>query len=275
MRIWTDWRRINVTCAMCIETGKLACRKSRLKWLVLLQLALGLPAQADDIRVAVAANFARPMQKIAALYASHTGDRVLLSVGGTGKFYAQIRAGAPYDILLAADTSTPAKLAAQGMVWPGSRFTYAVGKLVLWSADPGRVDANGSVLWRSDWHHLAIANRQLAPYGQAAWQVLGHLGLLTATAARLVSGEDIGQTWQFVASGNAEIGFVALSQVVGDDGRIRGSCWRVPQSLYIPVRQDAVALMHSRGRPAVMTMLAFLHYDPQVLAIMSAYGYDH
>ena len=245
------------------------------KWCsMLLFVIMTGQSAADEIRVAVAANFARPMQKIATMYEIRSGDHVVLIVGGTGKFYTQIEAGAPYDVLLAADSATPARLVAQGLASAESRFTYAKGKLVLWSADPKRVDAQGAVLRQSSWKHLALADPQLAPYGLAARQTLDHMGIHLA-ASRLVMGEDIGQTWQFVASGNAELGFVAYSQILDKSGQVTGSYWRIPQRFYSPVRQDAVVLVASRGRPSVNRLMAFLRSNPQALQVISSYGYEH
>ncbi len=243
--------------------------------LLVLCMAVGpaAAAVAADIRVAVAANFAAPMQKIATLYSRRTGNPVLLSLGGTGKFYAQIHNGAPFDILLAADSATPRKLEQEGLAVPGSRFTYAVGKLVLWSARPGLVDDQGRVLRDTGWQHLAIADPKLAPYGAAAMQALDRLGLTARVLPRLVTGEDIGQTWQFVASGNADLGFVAMSQVLAHGRPASGSMWVVPDSLYAPIRQDAVLLNPGRDRPEVAGLLKFLHDDASVRALVRSYGY--
>ena len=239
--------------------------------LIGLFLAAGL-AQAAQVQVAVAANFAAPMQAIAAEFERATGDKVEMSQGSTGKFYAQIRNGAPYDILLSADAETPAKLAREGYAVPGSRFTYAIGKLVLWSPKPGFVDARGAVLKRSDFRHLAVANPKLAPYGAAAMETLAKLGVLNQVEPKLVQGENIAQTYQFVASGNAELGFVALSQVY-ESGKIKsGSAWIVPAALYSPIRQDAVLLDKGRGNPAAAALLDFLK-GPQARAVIRAYGY--
>ncbi len=231
-------------------------------------------ASAEDVRVAVAANFTAPMQKIAAVFTQQTGNKVQLTFGGTGKFYAQIKNGAPFDILLAADDTTPVKLEGEGLAVPGSHFTYAIGKLVLWSANAGLVDDQGKVLGAGSWQHIAIANPKLAPYGAAAMQALDKLGLMAVVSPKVVTGEDIGQTYQFAASGNAQLGFVAYSQVL-KDGRLNGgSMWLVPADLYAPIRQDAALLTAGKGNPAAAALLKFLHDNAQVRAIIKSYGYD-
>jgi molybdate transport system substrate-binding protein len=230
-------------------------------------------AMADEVQVAVAANFTAPMQKIAAEFEKDTGHKAQLSFGATGKFYAQIRNGAPFQVLLAADDETPAKLEMEAMTQPGSRFTYAIGKLVLWSAKPGYVDEKGEVLKKGEFNKLALANPKLAPYGSAAMEVLGKLGLLGAVQPKFVLGENIAQTWQFVGTGNAELGFVALSQILKDGRLASGSAWIVPASLHTPIRQDAVILANGRGNAAAEALLKYLKGD-KAKALIKAYGYD-
>ncbi|MCC8986143.1 MAG: molybdate ABC transporter substrate-binding protein, partial [Candidatus Contendobacter sp.] len=193
--------------------------------------ASGLATQAAEVQVAVAANFTAPMQKIAAEFAKDTGHKALLAFGATGKFYAQIKNGAPFQVFLAADDQTPAKLEAEGDAVPGSRFTYAIGTLVLWSAKPDVVDDQGAVLKKGEFKHLAIANPKTATYGAAAVNVLTKLGLLESIQSRLVTGENITQAYQFIETENAELGFVALSQVMTDGKLTRGSAWIVPANL--------------------------------------------
>lgn len=236
--------------------------------------ALAIPAAATPrpIQVAVAANFIGPMQQIAQAFEARTGHEVRLSSGATGRFYAQIRNGAPFDVFLAADQTTPARLVADGLAQADSVQTYAIGRLVLWSAQPGLVDDQGEVLRRGDLRHLAIANPRTAPYGAAAIEVLQRLDLLAAWQPRFVQGENIAQTHQFVSSGNAPLGFVAYSQVV-QDGRIAtGSGWLVPEALHTPIRQDAVLLTRAAGHEAARALLAFLQSDA-ARAIARAYGY--
>ena len=229
-------------------------------------------AHADTIAVAVASNFTAPMQKIAAQFEKDTGHKVQLSFGATGKFYAQINNGAPFGVLLAADDSTPEKIAKEGKGDAASRFTYAIGQLVLWSPQAGYVDAQGEVLKKSDWRHIAIANPKLAPYGVAAMQTVDKLGLTTAVAPKTVRGENIGQTYQFAASGNAELGFVALSQVM-EDGKIKsGSVWIVPAAMHTPIRQDAIVLNHAKDNVAAQALMDYLKGDT-ARAIISSYGY--
>lgn len=242
----------------------------------LLSLLAGLAAgsaNADEIQVAVAANFIAPMKLIAADFEKASGHRAALSFGATGKFYAQIRNGAPFDVLLAADDETPAKLEKEGFGVSGSRFTYAIGKLVLWSARPGYVDARGDVLKTGGFTHIALANPKLAPYGAAAIEVMTKLGLLSALEPRFVQGENIAQTYQFVSTGNAELGFVALSQVY-EDGKLKsGSGWIVPASMHSPIRQDAVLLSRGKDNPAAAALLQYLKTD-KAKAVIRAYGYD-
>ena len=238
-----------------------------------LSLLFSVSAHAAEVSVAVAANFTAPMNAIAAEFAKDTGHQAKPSYGSTGKFYAQIRNGAPFEILLSADDETPAKLAQEGLADPASRFTYAIGTLVLWSAKPGVVDAKAEVLKRGQFNKLALANPKLAPYGKAAIEVLTGIGLLDTLAPKFVQGENIAQTWQFASTGNAELGFVALSQVM-KDGRIgSGSGWIVPAKLHTPIRQDAVILAAGKGNPAAEALMKYLKSD-KAKTIIKAYGYD-
>ncbi|MBU1352298.1 MAG: molybdate ABC transporter substrate-binding protein [Gammaproteobacteria bacterium] len=229
-------------------------------------------AHADTVSVAVAANFTAPMQKIAAAFEADTGHKAELSFGATGKFYAQITHGAPFQILLSADDTTPARLEREGKAVAHSRLTYAIGTLVLWSAQPGYVDAQGDVLKTGSFKHLAIANPKLAPYGAAAVQVMDKLGTTAALQPRLVQGENIAQTFQFVATGNAQLGFVALSQVMADGKILSGSAWQVPASLHDPIRQDAVLLQSGKDSAAAAALLTYLR-GAKARAIIQSYGY--
>ena len=229
-------------------------------------------AHADEVQVAVAANFAAPMKAIAARFEQETGHKVLSTVGATGKFYAQIKNGAPFEILLAADDDTPARLEKEGVGVAGSRFTYAIGKLVLWSAQPGLVDDKGDILKKPSYDHLAIANPKLAPYGAAAVEAMKKLNVYGAIEPKLVVGESIAQAQQFVASGAAPLGFVAMSQVFEGGTLKSGSAWVVPAGLYSPIRQDAIALDKGRNKPAVAAFLAWLKSDAAKVIIRS-YGY--
>ncbi|WP_332744277.1 molybdate ABC transporter substrate-binding protein [Hydrogenophaga sp.] len=228
---------------------------------------------AAETQVAVAANFAEPIKAIAAVLEKTTGHKLRITVGATGRLYAQIRNGAPFDVLLAADTKTPAQLEADGLAQPGSRFTYASGKLVLWSADAAKVDAQGAVLKTGGFRKLAIANPRTAPYGAAAVEVIDKLGLAATLSPKLVQGESIGQAYNFAHTGNAEVAFVAMSQVLGA-GRLKsGSMWVVPQSLYAPIRQDAVLLKtgaHNEAALALMKLLQSAH----IKDLVRSHGYD-
>ena len=230
-------------------------------------------AQGAEVSVAVASNFSAPMQKIAAAFAQDTGHQAQLSFGATGKFYAQIANGAPFAVLLAADAATPEKIARAGLGDGATRFTYAIGQLALWSRQPGYVDAGGKVLASTDWRHIAIANPRLAPYGAAALQTLDKLGLTAQVQPRIVQGENIGQTYQFAASGNAELAFVALSQV-SENGQLRaGSAWVVPAHMHEAIRQDAIVLQPGAGQAAASALMDYLKGD-KARAIMRAYGYS-
>ena len=229
--------------------------------------------QAAEVNVAVAANFTAPMQKIAEAFTQDTGHRTVLAFGSTGKFYAQIKNGAPFEILLAADATTPASLEQEGLGVSGSRFTYAVGKLVLWSKQPGLVDDQGAVLRTGKFDHIALANPKLAPYGAAAWAVLTKLGLLGAVQPKFVQGDSIAQAYQFVATGNAALGFVALSQVYSDGHITEGTAWIVPTEWYEPLQQEALLLNNGKGNLAAASLLHYLRSDA-ARRIISAYGYS-
>jgi len=229
---------------------------------------------AGGVSVAVASNFTAPMQKLAPLFEQDTGHRLSLAFGSTGRFYTQIRHGAPFEVLLAADDETPARLEREGLAVPGSRFTYAIGKLVVWSSQPGLVDAQGEVLKSGKFDKLAVADPKLAPYGAAAIETLRALGLLETLRPRLVQGESIAQTYQFVATENAQVGFIALSQVFADGRLSAGSVWAVPAGMYTPIRQDAQLLVKGSDNPAAVALLQYLRSD-KARAVLRAYGYAH
>lgn len=229
-------------------------------------------ARAGEVQVAVAANFAGPLARIQEGFAAATGHTLKVSAGATGKFYAQIVSGAPFEVLFAADDETPKRLAAEGHAVAGSLFTYAIGKLVLWSAQPGFVDDQGAVLASARFAHLAMANPKIAPYGAAGLQVLKARGLTEALTPKLVTAESIAQAYQFVSTGNAELGFVALSQVAVPGKAAEGSYWLVPPSLYGEIRQDAVLLKAGEKNPAAIALLAYLKTAP-AQDVIKAYGY--
>jgi molybdate transport system substrate-binding protein len=236
-------------------------------------LAFSASALADQSQIAVAANFAEPIKAIAAVLEKTTGHSLKVTLGATGKLYAQIKNGAPFDVLLAANTATPAALEKDGLAKPGSQFTYATGKLVLWSADATKVDAKGEVLTSGNFRKLAYAAPKVAPYGEAAVQVMDKLGLTPILTPKLVQGESIGQTYGFVHTGNAELGFVAMSQVL-EGGKLKGgSMWVVPQSLYSPIRQDAVLLHRGANNPAAVALIKLLQ-SPNIKDLIRSYGYD-
>lgn len=231
------------------------------------------PARAAEVQVAVAANFTEPMKAIAAVFEKTTGHTALLTFGSTGKLHAQILNGAPFEVFLAANQASPQALEATDRVVPGSRFTYAQGKLALWSADPKLVDPQGQVLAQGGFRKLAIASPKTAPYGAAAVETLNALGLWRRVEPRLVLGESVGQTYAFIATGNADLGFVALSQVL-EGGRLKsGSLWPVPPTLYRPIRQDAVLLRKGADNPAAQALLTLLK-SPRIHALVRSYGYE-
>jgi len=234
---------------------------------------LACAAQAAEVQIAVAANFSAPIKEIAAEFEKDTGHKLIASLGPTGGFYTQIHNGAPFEVFLSADDATPERLEKEGAIVPGSRFTYAIGKLVLWSAKPGYVDGKGEVLKKNAFKHLAIANPKTAPYGAAAIQVLAKLGLGEAVKPKLVEGANIAQAHQFVSTGNAELGFVALSQVSKDGKLTEGSGWTVPADLHDPIRQDAVILAKGKDNPAAQALVDYLK-GPKAAQVIKAYGYD-
>lgn len=238
---------------------------------VLATLAAGW-AQADTIQVAVAANFTAPMKEIITAFEQQTGHVVKAAYGSTGKFYAQISNGAPFEALLAADETTPMKLVEDGLAIDDSRFTYAVGGLVLWSSREGFVDPEGKVLATGDFKKLAIANPKVAPYGATAIEVLNELGLLAQIEPKFVTGENIAQTYQFVGTGNAQLGFVALSQVMQDSEITAGSAWIIPGERHTPIRQDAVILNAGKDKAAVAELFDFLEGEP-AKSIIRSFGY--
>jgi len=244
----------------------------RLATLILSLLAIAT-AHADEVQVAVAANFTGPMQVIAVLFERDTGHKAKLVFGATGKFYAQITNGAPFEVLLAADDETPAKLVKEGHAVTGTPFTYAIGKLVLWSADPKLIDAKGDVLKKGGFKHLALANPKTAPYGAAGMQVMTRLGVADTIKPLIVQGENISQTHQFIATGAAELGFVAYSQVIKNGAIGSGSGWIVPGSLYDTIRQDAVILAKGKDKPAALALMKYLKGE-KALAVIKSFGYE-
>ena len=228
---------------------------------------------ADDAHLAVAANFAEPARRLAERFSLDSGHKIVISVGSTGKFYAQIKSGAPFDLFLSADVETPRRMEEERLAVAGTRFMYAVGKIVLWSPRAGVVDDKGEVLRKGAFARLAVPNPKLAPYGAAAREAMEKLGVWHSVEGKLVQGENIAQTFQFISSGNADLGFVALSQVRQDGRQITGSYWIVPSSLYSPIQQDAALLARGETNPAARRFLDYLR-SPPARAIIRAYGYD-
>ncbi len=238
-------------------------------------LVAGAPAGAAELHVAVAANFLGTLQKLAIPYQATSGNTLIASGGSSGQLYTQIHQGAPYDLFFSADADRPQKLSDEGLIVPGSRFTYVVGTVVLWSPKAGVVDRAGRVLTRDAFQHLAIADPKAAPYGTAAQQVMTALGVWDRLnqQRKLVVGENITNTFQFIASGNANLGFVALSQVIGPQQRISGSYWLPPQKLYTPITQDAVILKRTTEPRAAQNFVQWLRSAPPAREILRAAGY--
>jgi len=241
-------------------------------YLVLLSVLQTAPVLAGQAHIAVASNFAVPMKTLAAQFEQATGHTLTLSTGATGKFYAQIKHGAPFDVLLAADAETPARLMRESDAVQSQ--TYAIGRLVLWSDRPDYIVGNDAVLRQNRFKRLAIANPKLAPYGAAAIEVLTQLKLIDAVQRKFVIGENIAQTYQFVASGNAELGLVSLSQVMQDGKLTRGSAWVIPASLHSPIRQDAVLLKRGENNEAARALFDYLKTPGAALTLIRSFGYE-
>ena len=241
--------------------------------LIGLGLAISINAvYADDAQVAVASNFSKPLAEIATKFKAASGHDLKISAGATGKLYAQVANGAPFEVFISADSKTPKKLIEANLAQADSQFTYAFGNLVLWSKQANFVDDKGEVLKSDKFNHIAIANPKTAPYGTAAMEALSHLKLQDTLAPKMVQGENIAQTYDFVSTGNAELGFVALSQVQKDDKLKEGSAWIVPQDLYQPLAQDAVLLSKGKDSDAAKALLDYLK-QADAQAIMQTYGY--
>jgi molybdate transport system substrate-binding protein len=237
---------------------------------MLIPLAVGASAMAAEVPVAVAANFTEPAKEIAAAFQKATGNTLALSFGPSGGFYTQIAHGAPFEVFLSADDERPKKVETEGLAVPGTRFTYAVGRLVLYSKTPGMVDAKGAVLKGGRFEKLSIADPAAAPYGTAAIETMTKLGIYDGLRPKIVQGSSIAQAYQFVATGAAELGFVAQSQVIKVEG---GSRWLVPENLHAPIVQDAVLLKTGANDPAAKAFMTFLK-GPEARSIIKRYGYD-
>ena len=238
-------------------------------WLIL----LAPTTWAASTLVAVAANFSKPMTEIAAEFKKATGHTAKLSFGSTGKFVSQIENGGPFEVLLSADEKAPQRLVDSGLAVADSQFIYALGRLVLWSAKPGYVDDQGKILTKGGFKHLAVADPKLAPYGAAAVEVLKKMGLFEKLQPLFVQGENIAQTFQFVSTANAELGFIALSQVIENGKIAKSSGWIIPGDYYAPIRQGAVLMKKGAENPAAPALLDYLKSAP-ALAIIEKYGYD-
>lgn len=249
-------------------------KSSMIKKLALLSAVMACSVlHAAEVSVAVASNFAQPLKTIAVEFEKDTGHKLSITPGATGKFYAQISNGAPFEVLIAADDETPAKLEKEGKAVTATRFTYATGRLVLWSPKAGVVDDKGAVLKSGTFQYLAIANPKVAPYGLAAVQTMQKLGVLTLLEPKIVQGENIAQTLQFVFTGNAQLGFLALSQIY-ENGKLKaGSSWTVPENMHEPLRQDAILLNAGKNSIAAAAFLDYLKSE-KAKKIITSYGYQ-
>ena len=236
-------------------------------------LLLGQASWSATVLVAVAANFSKPMAEIVSQFEKATGHSVKLSFGSSGKFVSQLENGGPFEVLLSADEKGPEKLEQAGLTVPNTRFVYALGKLVLWSSKPNFVDDKGKILMTSNFKHLALADPKVAPYGAAAIDVLKKMKLLEKLQPLFVHGENIAQTYQFISTANAELGFLALSQVIENGKIVGGSSWIIPDNLHAPIRQGAVLMKKGAENPAARALIDYLKSIP-ALAIIKKYGYD-
>ena len=241
--------------------------------LAFIMLAMNVTAAlADEANIAVAANFTGVIKQLQPLFEKATGHRLKVSFGSTGKLYAQIENGAPFDAFLAADNARPLKAEQQGLAVEGSRFVYAKGQLVLWSAEKGLFESGEEYLRNAGFNHVALANPKTAPYGLAAMQVMQKLDLASALKPKLVQGDSIAQTFQFIASGNSETGFIAYSQLIGW-GKDKGASWLIPAQYYDPINQSAVLLKKGEANVAAKAFLDFLKSDPAALDAIKQFGY--
>jgi molybdate transport system substrate-binding protein len=273
-----DWAQANRICVndkigtLIFRSKGEAMRRNLV--LIFLQITLLISIQAAEVTVAVASNFSLPMRKIVAQFEVDFGHKVRLSFGSTGAFYSQIKNGGPFHLLVAADQETPARLEKEGLGLAGTRFTYAQGRLVLWSRQAGLVDREGEILKAGHFQKLALANPKLAPYGVAAMETLSSMGLTEQLKSKFVQGENISQAYQFVETENAQIGFVAMSQVFFESKLLKGSAWIVPPQLYSPIQQDAILLLAGQKNSVAIELMRYLKTD-KAKSVMSAYGYSH
>lgn len=240
--------------------------------LAVLLLSAVTAASAAEVKLAIAANFTKPMQDLAPVYEKMSGDKLTMSFGSTGALYAQIKNGAPFDVFLAADNKAPKKAVTEGVGVKGTVFTYAVGKLVLWSKKDGFV-TDAATLQREDLKKLAVADPKLAPYGLAAQQTLEKLGLYDKLQPKFVVGNNISKTYQFASSENAQAGFIALSQCYKNGKLVEGSGWIVPENYYEPILQDGVLLTNAPEPEAAKRFMEFLKTSPEANAVREAFGY--
>jgi molybdate transport system substrate-binding protein len=273
-----DWAQANRICVndkigtLIFRSKGEAMRRNLV--LIFLQITLLISIQAAEVTVAVASNFSLPMRKIVAQFEADFGHKVRLSFGSTGAFYSQIKNGGPFHLLVAADQETPARLEKEGLGLAGTRFTYAQGRLVLWSRQAGLVDREGEILKAGHFQKLALANPKLAPYGVAAMETLSSMGLTEQLKSKFVQGENISQAYQFVETENAQIGFVAMSQVFFESKLLKGSAWIVPPQLHSPIQQDAILLLAGQKNSVAIELMRYLKTD-KAKSVMSAFGYSH
>lgn len=249
------------------------CFRGLVAIVMILFSLVSLPVYSSEVNVAVATNFAAPMERIVALFQKESGHTVKVSLASSGKLYTQIKGGSPFDVLLSADETIPKRLIQDGQAVGSSRFVYAVGKLVLWSSQPGFVDAKGAVLNKGNFTKLAIADPKLSPYGLAAKETLEKLVMWNAMQEKLIKGENVAQTYQLAATENAELAFISLSQIMREGKVSEGSWWQVPPELHNPIRQSAVMLAGAKDKIAAQAFLEFLKSNKAV-AIIRSFGYE-
>jgi molybdate transport system substrate-binding protein len=238
--------------------------------LAVLLLIIGQPVLAEDVRIAVASNFRNTGRMLAEQFNENSDNKVVLIFGSSGKLYAQVSKGAPFDALLSADRERPEKLESEGHAVAGSRFTYAIGKLTLWSSKPGLVDPKGEILRQAAFEKLAMANPRHAPYGIAAKEVIDKLDLKEILSGKIVLGSNIEQTFQYISKGNADLGFVARAQLAQSIWGSQGSRWEVPDSLYQPIEQQAVLVNDNATARAFLKHLG----SAEARALILSHGYD-
>ena len=248
-------------------------RQRLFTWFLFVVVTLAVaPAFAEQVLVAVAANFVPPFREIAIEFERTTGHNVQVAAGSSGNFYSQIKNGAPFEVFFSADMERPKLLEDEGFGVKDSRFTYAIGRLVLWSPNADLIKGEETLRFKQ-YKRLAIANPKTAPYGLAAMQAMQKLEIWESLQPQIVMGENLGQTMGFIESGNAQLGFVALSQVLDPKIKGKGSRWDVPTNLHEPIKQDVILLTKGKDNRAAKALMEFMD-GPQAKTIIERYGYE-